>query len=229
MIAPLAAGTAPSRDLVAVHFWHGVEAVSFLAVTLGGVAIGEWWQRRKQRVEARRAAGPRPASVVSEADARRRATLLRFAALSSAAAAAVHAVVMPEHFDESTLYGCFFLVTAIAQFGYAGLILWRPSRALLAAGLVANVAVVGLWLMTRLVAIPLGPAAGSREHFGGLDVLASSFEALFVVLAAVLVVRGVSAARSRRIHRLLLQPSSVAFAVVAGAAIGLTTSVWPPS
>jgi hypothetical protein len=187
MTAALSVASAGSPNVLTLHFWHGVEALAFLAITLGGIAAVEWRQRRGARPQ--RAARPSPRTQAHET-AVRRTTLLRLAALSCAAAAGIHAIVMPEHFGESLLYGCFFLVTALAQFGYAAAILWRPSRSLLSVGLVANAVVVGLWLVTRLMAIPLGPAAGEREAFGSLDVLASSFEMLAVVFATVLVARG---------------------------------------
>ncbi|MBV9098681.1 MAG: hypothetical protein JO079_11555, partial [Frankiaceae bacterium] len=47
--------------------------------------------------------------------------------------------------------------------------------ALCAAG---NVAVIGLWLFTRLVAVPIGPSSGSTEAFGALDIVASVLEAV---------------------------------------------------
>jgi hypothetical protein len=49
MNAPIAAASAKSGGLLATHFWHGIEAFAFLAVTLGGIAVVEWWQRRDRR------------------------------------------------------------------------------------------------------------------------------------------------------------------------------------
>jgi hypothetical protein len=229
MSAPIAATSAKSGGLLAIHFWHGVEAFAFLAVTLGGIAAVEWWQRRDRSRPQSDDSDFANATPISESNRRRRTTLLLITALSCAAAAAVHVVVMPEHFEESTLYGCFFLVTAAAQFGYVALLLWRPSRPLLAVGIVANAAVVVLWLVTRLVAIPLGPAAGTREEFSGLDVLASSFEVLFLVCATMLITRGVATRGGQRVRQLLLQPSAIAFTLAAIVVIGMTTRAWPPS
>lgn len=214
---------AGSQSAVSIHFWHGVEALGFLVVTLGGIAAVEWWQRRTKRP-----AYQDPASAAAGA-IRRRDTLLTITALLSVAAAGVHFTVMPDHFEESALYGTFFLVTATTQVGYAALLLARPSRPLLVVGLAANAAVLGLWLVTRLVAIPLGPAAGSREEFSGLDVLASSFEVLFVACAALLVVRGFGAGTRRRTGLLLMRPAAVSFTLVAAVLIGATAYTWPPA
>ena len=111
---------------------------------------------------------------------RPRQTLLPLVALAGTAAAGVHYTVMPAHFNESALYGSFFLVAATAQLVYSVLLLCRPSRPLIAAGLAGNAAILLLWLLTRTIAIPLGPAAGETEAFGGLDILAAAFEIVFV-------------------------------------------------
>jgi len=100
----------------------------------------------------------------------------------SALAAGIHGAVCPEHFGESALYGSFFLGVAAGQLAFAALVLTRPSRRLLALGLGGNAAVVLLWLLTRTVAIPLGPAAGTTEEIGALDLVASVAEASIVVL-----------------------------------------------
>ena len=115
---------------------------------------------------------------------------------ASAVAAVVHAMVAPEHFEESPLYGGFFLATTVAGLGYAVWVLSRPARWLYVAAVVANVAIVALWLTTRLVEVPVGPGAGETEPFGRLDVIASSAELLCVVAAVVLLL----ASRSRQVR-----------------------------
>ena len=134
---------------------------------------------------------------------RRTATppLLGAVAAACAVAAVVHALVAPEHFAESALYGWFFVTTAVAGIGYAVAVVVRPSGRLLLGGAAANAAVVGLWLFTRVVAVPLGPGAGQTEPFGVLDLVASGAE-LVAVAAAVLALRrrplSVAATRVRR-------------------------------
>jgi hypothetical protein len=117
----------------------------------------------------------------------------RVVAVASTVAAVVHVLVAPEHFAESRLYGWFFVATAAAGFGYAVWVLVRPSRWLLRTGVVANAAIVSLWLFTRLVAVPVGPGAGETEPFGALDVLASSAEVVVVLAALLALARWVSA------------------------------------
>ena len=114
---------------------------------------------------------------------------------ASVVAAVVHGWVAPEHFGESALYGAFFVGTAVAGSGYAALVLTRPTRGVLFAGVGGNAAIVALWLVTRLVAVPLGPGAGETEPFGALDVLATGAE-LVAVVAALVALAGVRRAGS---------------------------------
>ncbi len=130
-----------------------------------------------------RSGAPRPAAL-------RRGKLLCAAALTAAAGGAVHVAVIREHFAESALYGWFFLALAAGQLGWSAVLLRRPSRRLLFAGASASAAVVLLWLATRTVGIPLGPAAGEVEPFGILDVVASAAE-VSTVLCAIACSRGV--------------------------------------
>ena len=105
------------------------------------------------------------------------------AASASLASGAVHLSVIREHFGESALYGTFFLVLTVLQAGWAAWLLIRPSRVLLQSGAAASGLVVLLWLATRTIGIPAGPAAGETEPFGSWDILASLFEAVVVVTA----------------------------------------------
>jgi hypothetical protein len=202
------------------HLWHLIEGVGFLVISLGGIASAELIQARRRRRGA-------PDSVQPVADASYRATLLPIVALSSVASALVHYVVMPEHFEEATLYGMFFLVSATAQLVYAAMLLARPSRALLTAGAIGNFAIVVLWLVTRTVGIPLGPAAGEVESVGGLDMLCAFFELTTAIGAIALI-------RRPRWPRSVINPKTWSRAIwVLGAfatiAIASTAIVSPPS
>jgi hypothetical protein len=204
------------------HGWHLIEGIGFLVISLGGIALAEFIQaRRRRRGSSADARAESPQTTAG------RPMLLPLVALSSIAAAGVHFVVMPEHFEEATLYGTFFLVAATSQLVYAAYVLLRPSPAVLGAGALGNLAIVALWLVTRLVGIPLGPAAGSTESFGGLDVLAAVFELTTAVAAFALI-------RKPRWPRNLMNParwSRVIWALGAGAAVAIasTAIVAPPS
>ena len=121
--------------------------------------------------------------LLSRADGLRRPCLLA-AAACSVGAAAIHAVVCPEHFHEGLLYGGFFAVATGAQLVWAWLAIHHRQRWVLAAGLTGNLAIIGLWLITRTVGIPLGPEAGEVEAIGALDTITAAFEAAIVICCA---------------------------------------------
>jgi hypothetical protein len=114
--------------------------------------------------------------------------LVGVAAALSLLAAAIHFWVMPEHFEEWWGYGAFFLVVAVAQAGYAVVLLRRPAdHRLIWAGLLGNLAIIALWAWTRTVGIPLfGPHAGEVEEIGAIDVASKIVEALLLACLVVL-------------------------------------------
>jgi hypothetical protein len=200
------------------HLWHIIEGLGFLVFSLGGVAFAEYVQARKRDGAAR--------SATRSSD-RRAATLLPLVALAGVGAAGVHFVVMPEHFEEATVYGLFFAFAATAQLIYSAWLLVRPSRALLAVGAFGNLAIVGLWLVTRLVGIPLGPGAGTTEEFGGLDLLATGFELIVAIGAIILIRRRLPLERA--LHPMTWSPVIWTLAPAAVLAVGVTTFIAPPS
>jgi uncharacterized protein (DUF305 family) len=107
------------------------------------------------------------------------------AAMLSWAAALIHLLAMPKHFEEWWGYGTFFLVTAAFQALYGLFLLRRPGVSVLLLGIVANAAIVVLWLVTRTASIPFfGPHAGEVEAVGVLDLAATAAElSLIIVLA----------------------------------------------
>jgi hypothetical protein len=126
---------------------------------------------------------------------RRRPTgLVVLAVAATVVAGVVHIVVMPEHFEESALYGSFFVVLAVGQAAYAWCLLVNPSRPVLAAGVLGNAAVVVLWLVTRTVGLPFGPFAGEVEPVGLLDLVAVTAELTMIGAAAMLLARVESSA-----------------------------------
>lgn len=126
-----------------------------------------------------------PAIAAAPGGGAGRATALPVLAVCSGVAAIIHGAVCPQHFHESTLYGLFFLLVASSQLVFAALVITRPRRWLLRAGLVGNLAVTGLWLLTRTSGIPLGPAAGTVEEIGIFDVIATAAELGAVACCAV--------------------------------------------
>jgi hypothetical protein len=122
------------------------------------------------------------------------------AAALSLLAALIHLWVTPEHFEEWWGYGAFFLVAAAAQLLYAPIVLLWPARTVLLGGIAGNLAIVGLYLLTRTVGIPLfGPEAGEVEEFGFVDVCATASEVGIALALGAVLLREATPERRRTI------------------------------
>ena len=131
--------------------------------------------------------------------ATRSTLLLVCAALFSIGAAVIHAIVTPEHFEEWWGYGAFFLVATIAQavFGLLLIVqLWRVrmmsnetrsssdrfTRLICMVGIVGNLAIIALWIVTRTSGIPVfGPHVGEVEEVTGIDLASKVIEAAPII------------------------------------------------
>jgi len=99
----------------------------------------------------------------------------------SAAAGAIHLVMVPSHWGESVAEGLGFAITGWLQLAFAALVLARPSRALLWAGAALNAAAIGAWIVSRTAGLPFGEHAGHAESAGFVDITCVVFEAVLVV------------------------------------------------
>jgi hypothetical protein len=135
-------------------------------------------------------------------------------AILSLGAAAVHVFVIEAHLAEYWLFGVFFAVLAALQAAWAVAVLLRPTRRLLSWGAVGNAIVVGVWLVSRTVGLPLGPEAGSPEAVGFIDTAATVFEALLVGGVVALLKPGLA---TRAIPREFLPAGIIAVAVMVAA------------
>ncbi len=104
------------------------------------------------------------------------------AALAMLGAAIIHFAFAPDHMDDQTSHGVFFLAVGWAQlFGAAALAFsWRPARAWLLGSAALNGGVAGLWLLTRTVGLP----GDSSEPVGFPDSLATGLEVVAAASAA---------------------------------------------
>jgi hypothetical protein len=101
----------------------------------------------------------------------------------SLGAALIHLWVTPEHFGEWWGYGTFMLAAFVAQAIYAVFLLgWPRWPLLLLAGASGNLAIIGMWVVSRTVGTPLGPMAGEIEGIGSLDLISTAAELVLVVL-----------------------------------------------
>jgi hypothetical protein len=107
----------------------------------------------------------------------------------SGAAGAIHLAMVPSHMDEWAAEGVAFAIAGWGQLVMALLLVARPSRALLRATIIANVAFVGAWVVSRTAGSPFGPHAGHAESASLVDVTTVGFEIALVLLAAVTLLR----------------------------------------
>jgi hypothetical protein len=151
----------------------------------------------------------------------RHGVILVGTALLSAGAAAIHFAVAKSHFDEYFLFGLFFVLSGIAQLAWAVLVLFRPSRLLLALGVVGNLLITAVWAVDRIWGLPIGPDPWKPESVGFADVTASAFEIVLALGCLVLFARPARAAlRERRGLAFALT-----LAVTALTALGLLSAV----
>jgi hypothetical protein len=99
-----------------------------------------------------------------------------WAGFASLGAGLVHAAVVRDHWASSVVHGVFFAVVAAGQLGWGVTVLARdriPAPRLVAA---ATVALMGLWAVSRVSAVPFG-----RESVGAPDLGAAALEVIVVV------------------------------------------------
>ena len=101
-------------------------------------------------------------------------------------AGVIHAAVIPEHLEEWSAAGRFFIALTVAELAVTVLLLarFRERAVLLAAGAL-SVVPLAAWLWSRTLGLPFGPEPGIAEAIGVPDVLACALEvgALLAVLA----------------------------------------------
>lgn len=120
------------------------------------------------------------------------------AAALSLIAATAHAVVIPEHFAEWWGYGMFFVLIALSQGIYAAILVLRPRRVLLLAGIAGNLVLVATWALSRTAGIPFfGPHAWEPEPVGAMDLSAKVAELLLIAVLVTLLGRESWGARVR--------------------------------
>jgi hypothetical protein len=178
---------------IAGHVPHIVAGWVVLLATIVYRVLEHRRHRReldRLRVAQRAPSFPTPPESRGESAPGGRAALW-LAAGGLVGAAAIHAVVVPEHFAEALSYGLFFVASALLQTAAAVLVVRAPTRPLLQVIVGSSVAIVVLWAVTRTSGLPLGPEPGEAEPVGILDLVASGCEILTAGAAAVALLRGV--------------------------------------
>src|SRR5207245_11457593 len=95
--------------------------------------------------------------------------------------ASVHFRVPPEYLSEYMPYGVFFIGLGIVQVGLAAVIVLVPSRRLFAIAAAGTGMVMGIWLLSRTVGMPIGPIPWSPEPVGFTDVVTILLEGIAVI------------------------------------------------
>jgi len=108
--------------------------------------------------------------------------LATIVAAALAGAGLIHLAFAPEHLQTSGSHGAFFVAVAWMQLVLAGLILARRGgRATLAATIIGQAAVIGVWIVSRTAGID-----GLVEPYGLPDGLAAAFAIVAIAGSALL-------------------------------------------
>ena len=113
-----------------------------------------------------------------------RRRVVRPLAIGSLVAGVVHVGLCPSHFEEATVFGLFFLVTALAQLWWAATIVGSQTRPLYLWGAAIQLVPATVWLVSRTVGLPFGPDPWEAEAIGGLDVVTTLIEVAVGLVAA---------------------------------------------
>jgi hypothetical protein len=110
-------------------------------------------------------------------------------AACSAAAGVIHLVMVPAHMAEYAPEGIAFAVAGWLQLLIAFRLWTRPGRAVLVLSILANLAFIGAWAVSRTAGLPVGPTAGTAQEVSVVDLTTVALEAAFILLALALLIR----------------------------------------
>lgn len=108
-------------------------------------------------------------------------TLRYPAAALALASEMIHLWVLPGQLVAAMLPGIFFLLVAACQGLLAASLVFGPGRWTLRFGILINLFVVFVWVLTRVVSVP-ELFAPIRMPVGGMDIAAAAVEVALVVL-----------------------------------------------
>jgi len=116
------------------------------------------------------------------------------AAVLSLVAGWIHFAYVSSHWRDWWAYGAFFLASAVFQALFAPAILKWPNRGTALAGIAGNLAIIGMYVMSRTHGIPMGPHIGVVEKAAAIDLSCAAGE---IVLVGILL--GMVGTTSRRL------------------------------
>src|SRR5215472_106374 len=149
--------------------------------------------------------------------------LLFGAALLTAGPAAIHFAVAPVHFEEYVPFGLFFVTVGALQLAAAAAMLFRPSRRLFLVAAAGTAGLIGLYLVSRTVGVPVGPHPWRPEMVGFADIACTTMDLVALPLFAVAAFRR---PRPRRRHpvRVALAAAPATLLAVALTYVGTGTA-----
>src|SRR5215213_918633 len=157
MLAHVAAGGLPDHDNLMLL------GPILLILLIGSIVVVSWLANRGVLGDPERAVGMD-------------VTLAAVAAGMSFGAAAIHLAVVESHLDEGVIVAAFFLVTSWFQMLWPLVYFLRRSRSIALAGLLVNLGITGVWLLSRTVGVPFGPTPWVPEAIGLTDLFATALE-----------------------------------------------------
>lgn len=157
------------------------------------IAAGGLGTDTRTRTPARAIPAPEPALPFAAR------TLVPAAFVASTAAAGVHAAMAPSHLEHQLVPGLFFLASATFQVAWAGSLVLGVSRRAAVLGVVANLAFVALWVVSRTAGLPV--LVTQPEAVGPWDVACVAWELVVVVMCLRLLGSGPVPGRLAPWHR----------------------------
>jgi hypothetical protein len=124
---------------------------------------------------------PRPAASHESAAYTTSETVLLLVAAVAGVGGLIHIGAAVDHAAEFPFYTGVFVALAMLQLTWAAMILRRPSRRVLLFGCAFNAGIVGLWVASRTVGVPVAPRPWVPEAVGVADLLETSGELITVI------------------------------------------------
>ena len=147
----------------------------------------------------------------------------RCAAVASFGAGVIHLAVTPMHWRDWVLSGLFFATVGLFQLIWTFFAWSRPTVLVLAAGIIANVGLVALWVTSHTTGAPFGPNAGQPEAAEPAGISVQLLQCYVVMGAAWAWFRGYRAEEVSGFNRamVLIGANTV---MIGAVTVGLTSS-----
>ena len=110
-------------------------------------------------------------------------------AVLSGVAGAIHLAMVPSHWNESAVEGIGFAVTGWIQLSLAVWFLLNPKASVLRFAMVANLAFIAIWAVSRTYGLPFGAEPWHAHDPGFVDLVCVGAEAALVIVAGAVLLR----------------------------------------